>query len=447
MPDVLLRRTQTKDTMPSPIPMSPDVAELVGDYAERVDNRSLLLDKFVFPKQWVEGNFKRDEATRWSLLRLTSDGASVLRSDLDRAQKKLAKGGHDSKKNESAKMATELLPKISQTASPPSDIYKLRERHSRRMIELLAANENEDAVWFTARLESRLAINLADGLIENAGICLDRLFGMPYIPGSALKGNARHAALDSLDQSDPVFLEIFGNTEQKGGVSFVNAYPIHGLDENILEVDITNVHTPSYYSGKTAGNPRELQNEKPRPNPFPVVRKGTVFVFLIILNTIGRRFERRQTILERAKYYLETALTQNGIGAKTSSGYGWFSLTPELDEEIRIQADEDASRKQAQIDSEKERMLNELKEAQRLASMCPVEREKETIQQMDPQVFAAYVLEAEEKSLDQQLALLEVLKTSEKKDLLKKYRKGKKPVDGERWTIVTRLAKEHGVTL
>jgi CRISPR type III-B/RAMP module RAMP protein Cmr6 len=49
-----------------------------------------------------------------------------------------------------------------------------------------------------AQLEGRLAINLADSLIQNAGICLDRLFGLPFIPGSAIKGICRHAALEEL---------------------------------------------------------------------------------------------------------------------------------------------------------------------------------------------------------------------------------------------------------
>ncbi len=48
-----------------------------------------------------------------------------------------------------------------------------------------------------AQLQSRLMVNMAGGVMENAGLCLDR-FGVPYIPGSAVKGCARHQAIQSL---------------------------------------------------------------------------------------------------------------------------------------------------------------------------------------------------------------------------------------------------------
>ncbi len=48
-----------------------------------------------------------------------------------------------------------------------------------------------------AQLQSRLMVNMAGGVMENAGLCLDR-FGLPYIPGSAVKGCARRAALAAL---------------------------------------------------------------------------------------------------------------------------------------------------------------------------------------------------------------------------------------------------------
>src|SRR6266581_674937 len=36
---------------------------------------------------------------------------------------------------------------------------------------------------FTADLRGRLIVNQAGGVLENAGLCLDRHFGIPYIPG------------------------------------------------------------------------------------------------------------------------------------------------------------------------------------------------------------------------------------------------------------------------
>lgn len=48
-----------------------------------------------------------------------------------------------------------------------------------------------------AQLQSRLMVNMAGGVMENAGLCLDR-YGLPLITGSAVKGCARRMAIQSL---------------------------------------------------------------------------------------------------------------------------------------------------------------------------------------------------------------------------------------------------------
>jgi CRISPR/Cas system CMR subunit Cmr6 (Cas7 group RAMP superfamily) len=63
---------------------------------------------------------------------------------------------------------------------------------------------------FNAELQSRLLVNMAGGVMTNAGLCLNR-FGVPYIPGSAVKGCARRMALFelgelSLDNPSPEIL-------------------------------------------------------------------------------------------------------------------------------------------------------------------------------------------------------------------------------------------------
>jgi CRISPR-associated protein Cmr6 len=53
------------------------------------------------------------------------------------------------------------------------------------------------SVLLRARLQSRLMVNMAGGVMENAGLCLDH-YGLPIIPGSAVKGCARRACLAAL---------------------------------------------------------------------------------------------------------------------------------------------------------------------------------------------------------------------------------------------------------
>jgi CRISPR/Cas system CMR subunit Cmr6 (Cas7 group RAMP superfamily) len=59
---------------------------------------------------------------------------------------------------------------------------------------LLPANS---ALLF-ARLKARLIINAAGGVLENGGLCLDRTSGLPFIPGSSVKGCARRIAVAGL---------------------------------------------------------------------------------------------------------------------------------------------------------------------------------------------------------------------------------------------------------
>lgn len=49
-----------------------------------------------------------------------------------------------------------------------------------------------------AQLQSRLIVNAAGGVMENAGLSLDRYTGQPYIPGAPVKGCARRYALQLL---------------------------------------------------------------------------------------------------------------------------------------------------------------------------------------------------------------------------------------------------------
>jgi len=62
-----------------------------------------------------------------------------------------------------------------------------------------AAMRLDPAQLIFAQLQSRLMVNMAGGVMVNAGLCLDR-FGLPYIPGSAVKGCARRAALATLHE-------------------------------------------------------------------------------------------------------------------------------------------------------------------------------------------------------------------------------------------------------
>jgi CRISPR-associated protein Cmr6 len=219
------------------------------------------------------------------------------------------------------------------------------EKRRRNLIEELKKNgyicfaENIQIKW-------RLIVGLGASHPQETSMTLHHIYGIPYIPGSAIKGVTRHWAvlkfaeelsrrekkdfeiaveevskaledgkgLDELKVGDLEFsqlIEIFGTQKQQGKVIFFNAYPIGDIN---LKIDVMNPHYPEYYSKGQA--PTDWQN--PIPIKFLTV-ENTKFQFYLAV-----RGENSNKILEKTKELCLKALKEHGIGAKTSLGYGIF---------------------------------------------------------------------------------------------------------------------------
>jgi len=207
-----------------------------------------------------------------------------------------------------------------------------------------------------------------------------------------------------------------GHSEnQKGAIAFLPAYPIN---EAKLVVDLTNVHYPDYYQ---SGQIEDLANEKPRPNPFPCVEVGAQFAFCLVLNGINPDIR----LLENARHWLDTALTIQGLGAKTASGYGWFSLKPEvlttIDEEERREAEKIKLKAQEEAAAQKKAEA----EVQRRAALSPDEQAAESLAQLNDEAFAQFAKELAGKTEPEQRAFF-ILLRDKKRDRWKTWKK-KKP--------------------
>jgi CRISPR type III-B/RAMP module RAMP protein Cmr6 len=239
------------------------------------------------------------------------------------------------------------------------------------------------AVSFTAKLGARLIVNQTGGVLENAGLCIHPHYNAPYIPGSAVKGCARHAAWQAWNEAEEgdakiaaakEVAEIFGyptgdrgldkflaekcnyQNAQSGKVVFLAAVPETTAK---LVVDIVNCHHKDYYAGKES-KPYATDDESPIPNFFPAVEAGARFTFTIapLTNDSG--------LLAKAKHWVIEAITVNGIGAKTAAGYGWFLYDEqaEVERERRIREEEE-KRKKEEERAEAERMQAQRDEERR----------------------------------------------------------------------------------
>ena len=215
-----------------------------------------------------------------------------------------------------------------------------------------------------------MLVNLAGGVIENAGISLDRCFGLPFIPGSAVKGLTRSQALREIhdagesakapllrramllfgygqhdlkgdfawaataEVAQTTAAEI-GALEYKGCACFLPAYP---TNEATIVVDMLNPHYPQYYAGN---EPHALDIDNPVPNYFPAVEIGSRFGFAVLLNRVPNiGAVTGKELLDQAKQWLERVITRRGVGAKTAAGYGWFrSKTTDAAAKVPVHSD------------------------------------------------------------------------------------------------------------
>ncbi len=167
-----------------------------------------------------------------------------------------------------------------------------------------------------AELKWRLVIGLGGTHPYETSMTFHHIYGIPYIPASAVKGVTRHWVIQEYFEGkekealekDEDFKKIFGTQEEQGKVIFFDAYPVGDIH---LAIDIMNPHYPDYYEGREF--PTDWQN--PRPIKFLTV-ENTKFQFLLA--------SKEKELLEKAKNWLEDALKESGIGAKTSLGYGIF---------------------------------------------------------------------------------------------------------------------------
>ena len=124
-------------------------------------------------------------------------------------------------------------------------------------------------------MDWRLIVGLGGGHVQETSMTLHHIYGIPYIPGSAVKGVLHHWAEDEEQPKDEEFVKkIFGMEDRKGSVIFMDAFPAGNVS---FATDIINPHYPDYYGG--GKYPTDCQN--PKPVNFLTVEE-TVFRFVFM---------------------------------------------------------------------------------------------------------------------------------------------------------------------
>ncbi len=238
---------------------------------------------------------------------------------------------------------------------------------------------------------SRLVIGMGQASVYENGFTLHPVFGCPYLPGSSLKGITRRTYIDEYHDgeeavalADQTFCDLFGCTgltklekldkdgkenpdkdgkpipykaeshyykfakqqglndlgDRRGALIFFDALPTRAPK---VVVDILTPHYSPYY--KDALPPADIYN--PVPVNFLAVEGGEFEVLLALDAGRGPVAEAKdgeeRDGFARAVSALKIALTEDGIGGKTTVGYG--RLVDKRAEEKRLaklKAEQDA---------------------------------------------------------------------------------------------------------
>lgn len=220
-------------------------------------------------------------------------------------------------------------------------------QYAERQISMI---ESLQGRWLDLRTGSPFVSGLGRAHPVENGFAWHYTLGVPYLPGSSVKGMVRAWAMPWKEVDEATRLRILGPPPpvrgitpepRVGSVVFLDALPVVPVE---LSADVMTPHYGAYYqNGEIPGDWMS-----PTPIPFLVVREGATFRFAVVPRQPGEKSYEDCTI---ACAWLKEALVWIGAGAKTAVGYG------------RMRVDEDAQRR-----SEQERMERR-KEDERQAAL------------------------------------------------------------------------------
>lgn len=190
----------------------------------------------------------------------------------------------------------------------------------------------------TLTTQDRLAIGLGNASPFEVGLTLDHTYGLPFMPGSALKGLAAAHASQAWAVNDAGWKEktgeyhrfVFGDTTQAGCIDFLDAWiRPESVSGTTLVPDVTTPHHGAYYQADDTDQTPAADWDSPVPVPFLTVNKGIKFELVLGCDLLAENAAERDTIsgwLRKVSDLLCEALKHRGLGGKTSSGYGMAEL-------------------------------------------------------------------------------------------------------------------------
>jgi CRISPR-associated protein Cmr6 len=193
-----------------------------------------------------------------------------------------------------------------------------------------AMHQQVDSVNFEIKSSTKALLGIGNASVHEFGVSLSYPMGVPVISGTSIKGLlssylARHGGVgwqrsqrDS--QKSEWQVELFGGDLKRldqvksyiGSVIFNDAWLLPNR-RKWFTPDIINVHHQSYYSAK------QMPDGMDNPIPIKIAALSPDLTFFV---SIQGADDAIQFLLP----VLELALKEEGLGAKTATGYGRFEM-------------------------------------------------------------------------------------------------------------------------
>lgn len=188
-----------------------------------------------------------------------------------------------------------------------------------RLIDLVEARRGRWAVF--ENLERFVSGLGSPNPVEN-GFVWHHTLGVPYLPGSSLKGVVRAWGREVGGGQDTEIQQLFGDQGDVGKVDFLSAIPIEPVS---LAVDVM---TPHFAGWDPSNPPGDWMS--PTPIPFLVTEPRAKFLFSAQPGPGGETPD-----VDRVWDLMLEALNLAGVGAKTAVGYGRFREAEEATEVLQ----------------------------------------------------------------------------------------------------------------
>jgi CRISPR-associated protein Cmr6 len=181
------------------------------------------------------------------------------------------------------------------------------------------------------RAEARLAPGVGGASPLDVGLRLEHVFGVPILPGSAVRGVARHRCEEVWGRADARFApggeasrHLFGTSDHPGRLEVLDGWAAPETLMRSLGRDVTTPHHPDYH--RTHGE----RPPTPFDSPIPVTHltAGGEFVLHLAWTDAACGEAEAQAWLDVAERLVLEALAQDGVGGRTRAGYGRLRRRP-----------------------------------------------------------------------------------------------------------------------